>query len=140
MTTLDKKQLRRLSARVKNYGITLDEFLCLYEKQNGCCPLCEKELQIFGTGQSAIDHCHVTDNVRGITCTQCNVWLGMYESRGLKLSNMINYLRYNQNIVVPSIPVNITGKVGRPSTGKAKTPKERMAAYRARKKLKALTP
>lgn len=132
ITSLDKKQIRRLTARVKQYGITVEEFFQLIEKQRGVCPICENELELFGTGKSAIDHCHVSNNVRGIICTPCNVWIGMYETRGLKLSNMINYLRNSEHIV-PSDIVHHQRR-GRPSTGKAKTARERMAAHRARKK------
>ena len=131
--SLDKKQLQRLASRVKKYGITMDEFLHLLEKQNKCCPICENELELFGSGKSAIDHCHITNNVRGIICHQCNVWIGMYEARGLKLSNMINYLR-NGDHLIPTKTVNRYSRPGRPSTGKAKTARERMAAHRARKK------
>lgn len=71
---------------------------------------------------------------------QCNIWIGMYEKRGIKISNMIRYLRDNDNLITPQTPIydrnsrNI-GKPGRPKTGKAKSSAERQAAYRSRKKL-----
>lgn len=137
--TLTKKQLKRLTHRASQYGISVDDLFQLIEKQNGCCPICDNELELFGTGKSAVDHCHTTNTIRGIICLQCNIWIGMYEKRGIKLSNMIQYLRNNDNLIIPSTPIydrnnRIVGKPGRPKTGKAKSSAERQAAYRARKK------
>ncbi|KKK82008.1 hypothetical protein LCGC14_2807690 [marine sediment metagenome] len=64
------------ATRIKStYGITIDEWKSLFEKQKGCCAICEthqsKEVRTFHT-----DHCHTTGKVRGLLCRACNHAVG----------------------------------------------------------------
>ena len=61
---------------LKTYNLTMEEYEEIYNRQNGCCPLCGKELNSV---RVAIDHDHVTGKVRGIMCSVCNSQLGVYE-------------------------------------------------------------
>ena len=44
----------------------------LYEEQGGICPLCLEPIELGKRGQVALDHDHVTGEVRGLLHTSCN--------------------------------------------------------------------
>src|SRR3990167_9819652 len=74
---------RRFS--VKKYGLTYEEYLDLYNRQNGLCAMCNQpETAINPSGelrQLNIDHCHETRRVRGLLCRNCNVALGLVKDK-----------------------------------------------------------
>jgi DNA-directed RNA polymerase subunit RPC12/RpoP len=74
-------QLKRLKGRAARFGLSLDVLLDELEKQNYQCELCNKELELFGKGNSAINHCYETQAVRGILCGYCNSLLGRIQKR-----------------------------------------------------------
>ncbi len=59
---------------LRNYGITIAQRDELLVKQGNCCAICKTENPIR---QWRIDHCHKTNVVRGILCSNCNVGIGM---------------------------------------------------------------
>lgn len=66
-----KAELKRL------YGITFDDYVNLYKKQNGVCAICLQECK---TRKSlSVDHNHDTMAVRGLLCNRCNRAIGMLE-------------------------------------------------------------
>lgn len=86
------------------YGLSLEDYQSLFDKQGGCCAICKKPEtyvhNLTGTVQNlAVDHDHSCcpgvkscgKCVRGLLCRRCNVILGMVENDGI-LSNMTIYL------------------------------------------------
>jgi hypothetical protein len=67
------KQSQRNAYLKKKYGITADERDLLIEAQGGCA-ICGAELT--GGADTHIDHCHVTGDVRGVLCGNCNRGIG----------------------------------------------------------------
>lgn len=59
--------------RYAKYGITREQFEEMYEKQNGCCAICSREVD---ESKAHIDHDHSTGVVRGLLCMGCNRALG----------------------------------------------------------------
>ncbi len=57
------------------YGITLDQWQEMFEKQKGCCKICGKHQSELKQTLS-VDHCHSTGEVRALLCRQCNTVLG----------------------------------------------------------------
>lgn len=54
------------------YGISIDDYNKIFIKQDGRCAIC-------GENQSerlAIDHDHITGEIRGLLCRKCNLMLG----------------------------------------------------------------
>jgi len=85
----------RMKRELGSYGITVDEFLRLQEKQEGRCAICGKtpdEAHGHRSRRLYIDHCHDTGEVRGLLCSRCNVGIGyFYHSREL-ITRACDYL------------------------------------------------
>ena len=75
----------------RNFGIDLKEYRILLEKQNFQCLICGTTARQNGK-ELAVDHCHKTDKVRGLLCSQCNVGLGMFRDNKVYLRKAIQYL------------------------------------------------
>ena len=62
----------------------------MFDKQGGVCEICK---QMCPTGKRlAVDHCHKTNNVRGLLCSECNTGLGKFRDNTELLLKAINYL------------------------------------------------
>lgn len=88
----EKRLVRKLRKNeIKNnrlkrlYGITLDDYNKMFATQNGCCIICGQH-QTKKERSLAVDHDHLTGNVRALLCGGCNTQLGWYE----KYMNKIN--------------------------------------------------
>ena len=79
--TPEGKEAKRISARKchlkTKFGISLEEYDELLEKQNGVCAICKEPNTIKGRGGKplplAIDHDHNTGKIRGLLCATCNI-------------------------------------------------------------------
>jgi hypothetical protein len=58
---------------IREYGITLEEYNLLAQKQNNKCACCGSETKLV------VDHCHTHGNVRELLCNRCNTVVGMCE-------------------------------------------------------------
>jgi len=54
------------------------------------CQICNDEF--VSDRNKFIDHCHTTNNVRGVLCTKCNTLLGMIERKEQIFTNIKKYL------------------------------------------------
>lgn len=59
------------------YGMTLDEYYELLERQGNVCAICGKPPK---SKRLSVDHNHKTGKVRGLLCTKCNSNLSALES------------------------------------------------------------
>lgn len=67
--TIPERQRRHKLKRF--YGITLEQFRDLLKKQGGRCKVCGTTQ--FGGKGPIVDHCHKTNYVRALLCTNCNI-------------------------------------------------------------------
>lgn len=72
------------------YGIEIDEYIYMYNKQGGTCAICQSMISIDKT--SHVDHCHKTGKVRGLLCFMCNSALGKFKDSKQILLRAIDYL------------------------------------------------
>lgn len=82
----------RIQDRFFKYGITEEELILIFEKQQGKCAICQIEIGLHDKN-SHVDHCHVSKNVRGILCAACNKGLGHYKDDPELLEAAAKYLR-----------------------------------------------
>lgn len=82
------------SNTLKKYGLTTDEWLALYDRQNGYCPICGKQLRGRDNlgKQPAVDHDHKTGKIRGLCCLYCNYALGYLHDRADLFQACSDYL------------------------------------------------
>ena len=82
----------------RHYGITLEHYNDLYDRQGGVCAICNKpETAVHRqTGEAMLlpyDHDHTSGNGRGLLCSLCNRGLGMFQDDHLRLQAAIDYLK-----------------------------------------------
>lgn len=73
------------------YGITIDFYDKLLEKQNYVCAICN--LPNNNGYKLCVDHCHSTGQIRGLLCHTCNTALGKFKDSLDILENAKNYLK-----------------------------------------------
>jgi len=77
-----------------NHGIDLVEYERMLDEQNGGCAICGQKDKFF---RLAVDHCHGTNRVRGLLCSQCNRGLGAFKDNPELLKRAAAYLaRYRK--------------------------------------------
>ncbi len=94
----------------KTYGLTTLEVNKMVENQNGVCLICEEvgfkmHENIYNTLN--VDHDHLTGNVRGLLCHNCNRGLGLFKDNIRSLERAINYLKGATTISKESTPKQV---------------------------------
>lgn len=74
--------------RAQKYGLTVEELKKLLEDANGLCTICRNPPHRW----LVIDHCHRSNEVRGVLCELCNQALGLFKDDISSLENAIKYL------------------------------------------------
>jgi len=82
----------KFKSKVGAYGISVDEFYTMIEKQNNCCAICSKPLNL--KKHTHIDHDHITNKVRGILCHCCNTAIGLFKEDRIVMQKAIEYLSH----------------------------------------------
>lgn len=85
----------KLNLKLKRFGISLSEYNNLIIKQDNKCAICKKGFLSNNTlGKAlAIDHCHISNKVRGLLCTNCNMGLGHFKDNQEFLQEACLYLK-----------------------------------------------
>jgi hypothetical protein len=79
----------------KLYGLTLAQVKALFDQQKGRCKLCFRTL-VFRRHQPNschVDHCHTTQQVRGLLCNKCNRGLGLLNDDPKLCERAVRYLQ-----------------------------------------------
>ena len=91
--TAEELKLRRRKKQLKHcYGVSLEQYQEMLEKQNYCCAICGINEKKTPKETLFVDHCHQTDKVRGLLCQHCNSALGYAKDSVSVLANCIKYL------------------------------------------------
>ena len=80
---------------LKRYGITVEYFEQMFEKQKGCCLGCGIHQDDLKKSLN-IDHDHSTGKVRGLLCNPCNLLLGRIEKDIKVARRLIRYILKNK--------------------------------------------
>lgn len=86
--TPERKIQIRISKIMSKYKVTKDVAIQLSQIKN--CDACGKPL--VRAGDTHIDHCHDTGEVRGVLCFNCNAALGHLKDDSMRLQLLIMYL------------------------------------------------
>lgn len=86
----------------RKYGINLEQYNRMFASQGGCCAICGKHQVEFVKGL-AVDHDHVTGQVRSLLCVNCNLGVGCFRENIQLLRVAIQYLeRFQTNNTHPA--------------------------------------
>ncbi len=69
---------------LRKYKLTPETYAELLKSQKFTCALClkpETEILSGKVRRLAVDHNHTTGKVRGLLCTQCNKYIGVFDNR-----------------------------------------------------------
>ena len=80
----------RKSQLKSKYGITDEDYLCMFLQQECKCAICGN---VQKTRKLAVDHDHKTGKVRALLCHNCNVLLGHAKDDIEILKKAISYLK-----------------------------------------------
>lgn len=87
----------------KDYGLDAHSYVAMLEAQGGVCAICGRpERRVDGNSQKtkdlAVDHCHVTNRVRALLCSNCNTAIGLLDDSPDLLSKARAYLLHYANL------------------------------------------
>lgn len=96
----NKDRIKQYSVKkhlLKTYGMTLKQYDEMLQKQHFVCAICNlpekiKEVRTGMTRRLSVDHCHKTNKIRGLLCSQCNTAIGSLKEDINIISNMLIYL------------------------------------------------
>lgn len=77
------------------YGLTAEQFGAMMAAQHGVCAICSKpETTVVGAGVKplSVDHCHMTNAIRGLLCHHCNHGLGHFMDDPAALRAAADYI------------------------------------------------
>lgn len=96
----DCESFSALITRVKKYELSLKEYNDFFERQEGCCAICQIHQSDLNKSL-CIDYDHKTGFVRGLICSNCNLGLGLFKDSHRIINQAERYLRlsrYKQNL------------------------------------------
>jgi hypothetical protein len=80
----------------RDFGISAAEYDALLATQNGVCAICQKPERAKRGGRLkmlAVDHCHRTNKIRGLLCSNCNPMIGYAQEDAARLAAAVRYLK-----------------------------------------------
>lgn len=78
----------------QQFGLSRSYFDAIVEAQGGGCAICGATKPVGRWSRYlSVDHCHKTDQVRGILCQPCNTGLGMFRDDPAIIEKSISYLQ-----------------------------------------------
>ena len=84
------ESVRRRNLKIR-YGITVEQYDELFAEQDGRCACCGTT-EPGGNGAFNVDHCHESDEIRGLLCNNCNRGIGLLGDDMDSIWNAILYL------------------------------------------------
>lgn len=78
----------------KAYGISKADFDRMLEEQSGCCAICKTDDWKGKHGSPCVDHCHASNKVRALLCSECNLAIGQMRDDAERLRAAADYLDF----------------------------------------------
>lgn len=80
----------------RKFNLTLEEYNILLKKQDFKCAICKQSETSSRNEVLSVDHCHITNKIRGLLCTSCNRGIGLLRDNIINLQNAILYLKKHE--------------------------------------------
>ena len=81
----------RRAAQIKlKYNLSYEDWLKMWEKQDGKCVICGKSFN--KPSNALVDHNHKTNKVRGLLCFKCNMAIGLLNDNPKLTTRVTEYL------------------------------------------------
>jgi hypothetical protein len=88
---LENKDKVRAENKRRNPGWDINRYNKYVELQDNKCAICETDNP--GLSDWSADHCHTTNQPRGLLCVRCNAGLGYFKDNPEYLQSAIDYLK-----------------------------------------------
>lgn len=86
--------LNRAQIRFRKYGIGATEYAALLAAQDGVCAICGRTASgRKDSTELCVDHCHTSNQIRGLLCHSCNRGIGLLQDSAEVLERAADYLR-----------------------------------------------
>ena len=92
--------IHRRAALKYRYGITLEKYNDLAQKQNNQCAICARNVSDNKMRRLSVDHDHKTGRMRGLLCSACNRGIGYLADDVSRVVSAARYLIDYQNAEV----------------------------------------
>ena len=94
---IDREYINKRAIHFRHtYGMSIEQYITLLEKQNGVCAGCNAPPKTGGRAGSnralSVDHDHATGDIRGLLCQGCNAALGLAKNSPDLLRALAAYL------------------------------------------------
>lgn len=86
-------EIERKSKMKQTYGLSIEDYDRMLEKQGGGCAICGTTVPSERTRYFTVDHCHTTGKIRGLLCTKCNRGLGLFNDHIQRIQDAAEYLK-----------------------------------------------
>ena len=92
-----RKRINSFNYRLRLLGLDSSDYKEMLVSQDYSCKICGRETSDRkGSPSLCVDHCHKTNNIRGLLCAKCNKGLGLFLDNPAFLRAAADYLE-NQN-------------------------------------------
>lgn len=95
-----KLEVQRKTRLKHKWGLTIEQYDELLEKQNGECAVCKSHHSNFKS-RLAVDHNHQTREIRGLLCQNCNHFIVSNHTDGDFFRRIANYVEQGTGRYVP---------------------------------------
>ena len=89
--TRGKRLIQSRETMLSGYGLSIAAYDALLAKQNNKCAICPIHIS-ESARRFAVDHDHVTGDVRGLLCFRCNAGIGKFNDDPALLKLAVAYL------------------------------------------------
>lgn len=85
--------MKERAKKTKCHNLSLDQYNKMLLEQDGKCAACKQE-STENDSSLAIDHDHMTGEIRGLLCRTCNLALGLLKDDPSRIAGLLEYIQY----------------------------------------------
>ncbi len=87
-----RKRVRKSNLKL-SYNLTEEDYDNMLLAQSNKCAICSTDTPTGKWKVFAVDHCHITGNIRGLLCNECNRGMGLLGDSEERLRLAADYLK-----------------------------------------------